>query len=182
MVISIPRHRSRPRAVLKPAVLGQAGFPVAVLIASGLAVMLGPLQPARAHAIESSLVRLQSLSDTLELRSLFSGGMPVDGAEVRLVSADGQHRIAVGRTDRLGSLRFRLPDRTGRDWELQVDGGAGHRDYLELPSVAPATPSQALQGPAAQLQPSRDQSGGLPLALMLVGGVSGHWFWSRRHR
>ncbi|MFM8525608.1 MAG: hypothetical protein ACKOCM_08320, partial [Cyanobacteriota bacterium] len=122
-------------------------LPGASLLLIGLAGFLAEAPPARAHAIESSLVRLQALHDTLQLDTHFSSGVPVEGAQVRLVSPDGRHTIAVGRTDHLGALRFQLPANAERNWEVQVDGGAGHRDYLELPSAGAGGP-QAVNSPS----------------------------------
>ena len=141
-----------------------------------LATLIVP-QAARAHAIESTLVRIQSLRNTLELDTHFSTGVPVEGAEVRLVSPDGRERITVGQTDRLGGLRFQLPATASAAWEVQVDGGAGHRDYLELPAAPVAAPHAS--------RPSRPLLRGdglLPAGLMLLGMVSGGWLWIRRSR
>lgn len=150
----------------------------ALLLALGLAGSLGRPEAARAHAIESSVVRLQALRDTLELQTHFSTGVPVEGAAVRLRSADGRHTLALGRTDSRGALRFQLPAAAGPDWELQVDGGAGHRDYLELPS---APGPQALHPNGPQPVDARDAWPTVaPTALMLVGMLSGGWLW--RHR
>jgi hypothetical protein len=148
---------------------------LALLLALGLAGSLGRPDRAQAHAIESTLVRLQALRNTLELQTHFSTGVPLDGAAVRLVSADGQRSLALGRTDSLGALRFQLPAAAGPDWELQVDGGAGHRDYLELPSRS--------NGPQAQqpIRPPAGEPAAAPLALMVVGMVSGGLIWRRRH-
>lgn len=88
---------------------------------------------ARAHAIESSLERLQSLRDELTLESHFSSGEPTANALVRLVPPDGAQAVEVGRTDASGRLSFALPKGSNGTWEVQVDGGPGHRDYLELP-------------------------------------------------
>lgn len=148
---------------------------LALLLTLGLAGSLGRPEEAHAHAIESTLVRLQTLRNTLELQTHFSTGVPVDGAAVRLVSADGQRSLALGRTDSLGALRFQLPAAAGPDWELQVDGGAGHRDYLELPSRSNTPQAQQLPTPPA------GGPAAAPLALMVVGMVSGGWFWRRRH-
>lgn len=90
---------------------------------------------ARAHAIESSLTRLQNLSDQLLLQSQFSSGQPTADAVVRLVPPGGQP-VELGRTDSRGQLSFNLPSNANGDWELQVDGGPGHRDYLEMPVKA----------------------------------------------
>ena len=96
-----------------------------------LALLLNPAA-AQAHGIESSITRLQSLSDSLMLESRFSNGEPTSDAIVRLVAPDGQ-AIELGRTDAEGQLSFALPKQANGDWELQVDGGPGHRDYLEMP-------------------------------------------------
>jgi len=153
-----------------------AWVPCTSLLIFGIAGALsGPL-PVRAHAIESSLVRLQALHNTLELDSHFSSGVPVDGALVRLVSPDGQQSIAVGRTDRLGALRFQVPASANSSWEVQVDGGAGHRDYLELPAGGGSAPqARTPSAPGAQ-------TGALPLGLMLLGMVSGGLIWIRQRR
>jgi hypothetical protein len=136
--------------------------PCTSLLIFGIAGALsGPL-PVRAHAIESSLVRLQALHNTLELDSHFSSGVPVDGALVRLVSPDGQQSIAVGRTDRLGALRFQVPASANSSWEVQVDGGAGHRDYLEMP----------VQAGQAQLD-RVSQHHARPLGLASLAGLGG---------
>lgn len=109
--------------------------PLASLL-SGLSLALGLLAtnqpPARAHAIESSLERVSGLTDSLTLESRFGTGEPAADAQVRLVAPDGS-ALPLGRTDPLGTLRFQLPEGVGPDWELVVDQGPGHRDYLELP-------------------------------------------------
>ena len=105
---------------------------------SGAAVLLGSPQPAQAHAIESSLARVASLNDQWLLQSHFGNGEPVDAAVVRLIPPTGEP-IVVGRTDASGQLRFQLPHQAKADWELQVDRGAGHRDYLELPAAGHRT-------------------------------------------
>jgi len=101
------------------------------LRALALTIVLSPAA-AQAHGIESSLTRLQSLSDSLMLESRFSNGEPTSDAIVRLVAPDGQ-AVELGRTDAEGQLSFALPKQANGDWELQVDGGPGHRDYLEMP-------------------------------------------------
>ena len=101
------------------------------LRALALALLLSPAA-AQAHGIESSITRLQSLSDSLMLESRFSNGEPTSDAIVRLVAPDGQ-AMELGRTDAEGQLSFALPKQANGDWELQVDGGPGHRDYLEMP-------------------------------------------------
>jgi nickel transport protein len=108
-------------------------FPRAAVL--GLAAVLLSPGLARAHAIESSLTKVQSLSDQLLLQSHFSSGQPTADAVVRLVPPGGQ-AVEVGRTDSRGQLSFALPSSASGDWELQVDGGPGHRDYLEMPVKA----------------------------------------------
>ena len=96
-----------------------------------MALLLSPAA-AQAHGIETSLTRLPSLSDGLVLESRFSNGEPTSAALVRLVAPDGQS-LELGRTNAQGQLSFALPKKANGDWELQVDGGPGHRDYLEMP-------------------------------------------------
>jgi nickel transport protein len=101
------------------------------LRALALTILLSPAA-AQAHGIESSLTRLQSLSDSVMLQSHFSNGEPTSDALVRLVAPDGQ-AVELGRTNAVGQLSFALPKKANGNWELQVDGGPGHRDYLEMP-------------------------------------------------
>lgn len=122
-------------------------------------------RPVQAHAIESSLERLQSLNQQLQLESRFSTGVPVDDAAVRLVPPGGGEGVLVGRTDGRGQLRFSLPQGVDQAWEVQVDGGAGHRDYLELPASGAS--------PAATAKPSRRPSKAGPEAPLLAAGLLG---------
>jgi nickel transport protein len=101
------------------------------LRALALALLLSPAA-AQAHGIESSLTRLESLTDSLVLESRFSNGEPTSDAMVRLVAPDGES-LELGRTNANGQLSFALPKQANGEWELQVDGGPGHRDYLEMP-------------------------------------------------
>jgi len=105
-------------------------LPSACLAAASLLLISGT---ARAHGIESSLQRFGGLS--AQLQSSFSSGDPARAAQVRLIPPAG-HPIELGRTDAQGRLSFQLPPQAGADWEIQVDAGPGHRDYLELPPVA----------------------------------------------
>ncbi len=101
---------------------------ISPLLALGLAaVNMAVPRQAAAHAIESSL---HYLNGSLELSSSFSSGEPAKDAVVRLLKADG----SPGRMGEDGRLALTLPPdlRNGRV-DLQVDGGPGHRDYLELP-------------------------------------------------
>ena len=99
--------------------------------ALALALLLSPAA-ASAHGIESSITRLESLTDSLVLESRFSNGEPTSDAVVRLVAPDGESH-EIGRTNAQGQLSFALPKQANGEWELQVDGGPGHRDYLEMP-------------------------------------------------
>ena len=104
------------------------------LRALALALLLSPAA-AQAHGIESSLTRLESLTNSLVLESRFSNGEPTSDAVVRLVAPDGES-LELGRTNAEGQLSFALPKQANGEWELQVDGGPGHRDYLEMPVKA----------------------------------------------
>ncbi len=101
------------------------------LRALAIALILSPAA-GQAHGIESSITRLESLTDSLVLESRFSNGEPTSDAMVRLVAPDGE-AIDLGRTNAQGQLSFALPKQAQGEWELQVDGGPGHRDYLEMP-------------------------------------------------
>jgi nickel transport protein len=138
------------------ATLMAAGLPL------GAALLSGP-PPASAHAIESSLERVAELNDQLLLESRFGTGEPADAAVVRLIPPGGEP-IEIGQTDAEGRLRFSLPSQATSDWEVQVDRGAGHRDYLELPAVAAEGHARPLNPPARPW--SSPLSGGLGLALI----------------
>jgi nickel transport protein len=165
-----------------------AGAPVLLASAALLACAHPPA--ASAHAIQSSLETLSSLSraytgsstgagtgaagPSFALASSFSTGAPVADATVKLVPPGGTP-IALGRTDARGQLNFQLPAGAGSDWEIQVDGGPGHRDYLELPkgAVRPAATTFKVQPQDSPNPPNRL----LPplLGLGLVGAVAGLW-------
>ena len=87
-------------------------------------------QHAQAHGIESSL---RYLDGQLELISSFSTGEPVEGAAVRLLNADGTPGDELGEIGVNGQLVLTLPNLVEGVLNLQVDGGPGHRDYLEVP-------------------------------------------------
>jgi nickel transport protein len=113
----------------------------------------------QAHGIESSLERLGPLTNekaferprnsgsALQLESRFSSGVPAIDAAVRLVPPDGGTPIDLGRTDAEGRLTFALPQGARPDWEVQVDAGPGHRDYLELPTAPGASHARRSDGP-----------------------------------
>ena len=117
-------------------------------------LLLNPvaLMPAQAHQIESAL---SYLDGTLELTSNFSNGEPAEGAVVRLLNPDGSAGQELGRTDASGTLQLDLRGVADGVVDLQVDGGPGHRDYLELP----------VDGGEVNL----DAVVSLPVSLMLVG-------------
>lgn len=73
---------------------------------------------------------------SVTLQSHFSNGQPVRDAAVRLIPASGGGPIELGRTDASGRLAFALPRQAGGNAELEVDGGPGHRDWVELPGSA----------------------------------------------
>jgi nickel transport protein len=161
-----------------------------VLLASGALLACAHPPAASAHAIQTSLETLSSLSraymdastvpDTaaagpsFALASSFSTGAPVADASVKLVPPGGTP-IALGRTDARGQLNFQLPAGARSDWEIQVDGGPGHRDYLELPNgaVRPAATNLMMQPQGSANPPNRL----LPplLGLGLVGALAGLW-------
>ena len=161
-----------------------------VLLASGALLAFAHPQAASAHAIQTSLETLSSLSraytgastgpgpaaagPSFALASSFSTGAPVADASVKLVPPGGTP-IALGRTDARGQLNFQLPAGARSDWEIQVDGGPGHRDYLELPNgaVRPAATTLMMQPQASANPPNRL----LPplLGLGLVGALAGLW-------
>jgi len=166
-------------------------LPVASGLTSAIAtgLLLATVQPSavRAHAIESSLERLSSLNgasfatasnDGLQLESRFSTGEPAQSATVRLVSPQGE-AIVLGQTNAEGKLQFELPLHTATDWELQVDAGPGHRDYLEL--------NPTLMGPLARklAQPQRSLAQRSHLLVGLTGmglGAAGLLGLNRRRR
>jgi nickel transport protein len=173
---------NKPFSIALP--LRTAALVTASLVTAALA-LASAQSAARAHAIESSLERLSGLTNTLQLESRFGNGEPASNASVRLVPPGGGTAIEIGRTDASGQLRFQLPKAAGGDWELQVDRGPGHRDYLELPAGSRAQVSQAhqnwfpgglpIQGLLAGPQP-------LALAGLTVLAGWGGWRWARRRQ
>jgi nickel transport protein len=129
--------------------------------ALALALLLSPAA-ASAHGIESSITRLESLTDSLVLESRFSNGEPTSDAVVRLVAPDGESS-ELGRTNAQGQLSFALPKQANGEWELQVDGGPGHRDYLEMP---------VQQGQAKLDQISQSSHGSTPLGWLGTLGAT----------
>ena len=86
---------------------------------------------AEAHAIETSLEAFRN-NHVLLLQSSFGNGEPAQAALVSLVPPGGEP-IPVGRTNSKGQLSFALPRDAHGEWDVKVDGGPGHRDYLSLP-------------------------------------------------
>jgi len=182
--------------------MAPAGYPqlrpwrgAPVLLASAALLACAHPQAASAHAIQSTLETLGSLSraytgsstgagtdaagtgaagTSFALASSFSTGAPVADATVKLVPPGGTP-IALGRTDARGQLNFQLPAGAGSDWEIQVDGGPGHRDYLELPkgAVRPAATTFKVQPQYSTNPPNRLLT---PLlGLGIVGALAGLW-------
>ncbi|WP_216904792.1 hypothetical protein [Synechococcus sp. CCY 9618] len=143
--------------------------------------------PARAHGIQSTLERFASLEsagrdERLELRSSFSSGVPASDAHVRLLPAGGGSPVELGITGADGRLAFVLPARALEGGEIQVDAGPGHRDYLEVSDLEPASPGQA---PATHVPVEGRQqpwTGHASAALILIGLVSGAGLFSRLRR
>ncbi|MBW4530794.1 MAG: hypothetical protein KME02_08925 [Aphanothece saxicola GSE-SYN-MK-01-06B] len=146
------------------------------LLVSGLiglaSLVLVPSQ-ARAHAIESSLERLTSLTDSLQLESQFSSGLPASDATVRIVPPDGGPGIELGRTDASGRIVFTLPPQASRLWEVQVDAGPGHRDYLELPEATPPSPAPARVSRSHSYPQVEGWALVPPLGVLAVAGLAG---------
>ncbi len=150
----------------------------------GAAGLLLSSPEVSAHGIESSLERLANLSDsfagtsaagkeTLRLESHFSNGQPASDALVRVAPPGGGTPIEVGRTDAAGRITFALPSQASRQWEVQVDAGPGHRDYLELPEPdRPGSPAarDTHYRPYALISnwPSL-----LPLGVLAAAGLAG---------
>ena len=135
-----------------------------------LAVLVTPV--VHAHGIESTLERLgrSTLNSPYQLDSKFSTGAPARDAAVRMVSPTGDTSVTLGHTNGDGQLTFTLPVQAKADWEVQVDAGPGHRDYLELPGTTPgALHSQAVSSPVQALARRASSLG----ALALLGALAG---------
>jgi nickel transport protein len=105
---------------------------------------------------------------------------------VRLVPPNGEP-IEVGRTDASGQLRFQLPSNATPAWELQVDRGPGHRDYLELPGAAAALSTGFNNSQTGQEIPTGQGMGashGLALLGLsaAAGALGGALSWRRGGR
>ena len=95
------------------------------------AAVISAASSAQAHAIQTNLEAFRN-NHVLLLQSRFGNGQPAQAALVTLVPPGGQP-IPVGRTNSKGQLSFALPNDANGEWDVQVDGGPGHRDYLSLP-------------------------------------------------
>ena len=95
------------------------------------AAVISAASSAQAHAIQTNLEAFRN-NHVLLLQSSFGNGQPAQAALVTLVPPGGQP-IPVGRTNSKGQLSFALPNDANGEWDVQVDGGPGHRDYLSLP-------------------------------------------------
>ena len=95
------------------------------------AAVISAASSAQAHAIQTNLEAFRN-NHVLLLESTFGNGQPAQAALVSLVPPGGQP-IPVGRTNSKGQLSFALPSDAHGEWDVQVDGGPGHRDYLSLP-------------------------------------------------
>jgi nickel transport protein len=143
----------------------------------GAAILAAP--PVKAHGIQSTLDYLPSSgfssgAGAMEVQSSFSTGLPARDAAVRLLPPDGGKAIELGHTGPDGRLTFTLPPTASKDWEIQVDAGPGHRDYLAPTDAGGAPVSPGVGGHAAA--PIRHWIGegalSWPLTgLALVGGI-----------
>ncbi len=143
---------------------------------------------AHAHGIESSVERLTALNASLQAKpgsaattataastavavsSRFGNGEPAAEAVVRLLPPEGEP-IELGRTDASGQLKFQLPRQARGDWELQVDAGPGHRDYLNLSETGLTGDAPSNANGNARRGPSLPTVG-LLLGLSAAGLVS----------
>lgn len=141
------------------------------LLAGGcaLALLWGPA--VRAHGIESSLERLDALTrlSPYQLESRFSSGVPAKDAAVRMVSPDGTAAVELGHTNAEGQLTFQMPAQARADWEVQVDAGPGHRDYIELPAISASSLHSQSVHPFKPLGRALHSLG----AVALLGAVGG---------
>lgn len=141
------------------------------LLAGGFALALIAAPAARAHGIQSTLERVGGLlsSSPYQLESRFSSGLPAREANVRMVSPDGTAAVDLGHTNADGQLTFTLPAQARADWEVQVDAGPGHRDYIELPVAAPAGIHSQLPRPSQPLARTLRSLGAVALLGTLAG-------------
>lgn len=144
------------------------------LLAGGFSLAILCVSAAQAHGIQSTLERLSNLSSPsanrpYQLESRFSSGLPAKDASVRLVSPGGDASLELGHTNSEGQLTFTLPAQAKADWELQIDAGPGHRDYVELPATSPATLQSWAAPPSHALARTIRSLG----AVALLGAMAG---------
>jgi nickel transport protein len=140
------------------------------LLTGGVVLAMLAAPAVRAHGIESNLEKLgDRLSNTpYQLESRFSTGLPAKEATVRMVSPDGTASVDLGETNAEGRLTFSVPAQAKADWEVQVDAGPGHRDYIELPGTQPA----GLQGEIQRMSQPWARALGPLGAVALLGTVA----------
>jgi nickel transport protein len=151
----------------------------------GAAILATPA--VKAHGIQSTLDYLpisgsSSGAGSMEVQSNFSTGLPARDAAVRLLPPDGGKAIELGHTGPDGRLTFTLPPTASSGWEIQVDAGPGHRDYLAPTDAGVAPAGTAIGGHAASEVQHRIWRGSLPgplTGLALVGGI-GLLAWRRK--
>ena len=150
-------------------------FPLPVLLAAGLA--LAP-HAVRAHGIQTDIqldgggsqLHASLPAETVRLHSAFSSGEPARNATVRLIASADAAPVVLGRTDAEGRLAFALPASAGRDAEIQIDAGSGHRDWIDLSEIRQGRLQAASPSPAAALRGTLLSLA--PLAgLGLLGGL-----------
>ena len=154
------------RRSLVPLLLGAAAVMVAARSASAHAIQTDLTLIGPAGQLQASL---PSSGGRLELSSHYSTGRPASDAAVRLIPALGGTPIELGRTDSQGRLAIALPAGTRADAEIQVDAGAGHRDWIEIselgrPNRQAAQPFAGLHGMVLGMAPLA--------ALGLLGGLA----------
>ena len=126
-------------------------------------VALAVLAPSRglSHAVQTDVSSLLP-SGLINLRTSFSSGEPLANAPVRLESHDGSQSIELGATDADGRFTGELPELDSEAWDVVIDGGIGHRDYLGLDESWPS--GEALMGWL--------RNGGLLGATLALTGIS----------
>lgn len=133
-----------------------------------------------AHGIQSTLDYLPITSSSsgagsMQVQSSFSTGLPASDAAVRLLPPDGGEAIELGHTGPDGRLTFTLPPTASSGWEIQVDAGPGHRDYLAPTDAGVAPAGNGIGGHAAAPEQHRIWRGPLPgplTGVALVAGIS----------
>jgi nickel transport protein len=157
--------------------------PLPVLLGTAALVFAPAL--VRAHAIQTDINLLDgsgvphshgkaaAAGSRLQLASAFSTGEPARDAAVRLLPGPGGRPVELGRTDTNGRLAFVLPAQAGGNGEIQVDAGAGHRDWIELSEIGNAGHQTSQQGPRNWAGLGASLLSMAPItALGLLGGLA----------